>query len=543
MGLWNRFMNGLSGFREGFLNADPQQARRRLGDFDEFGRFEGRQMRYDLFWGFYESNAFRELVHSWAAEVKAQFGLYRDTRNIYNPVQRLVEFWVTHTWGGCLDSAAGDGQRVRSAIPIETENEYLRPAIARLWRDSRWQTKKSLACRFGSCFGDVGIKVVDDPQRRRPTLKVIHPGKLKWIERDDDGWILSYILEETRFDPRPVNLGNLNPLLDPRATKQVVTYSEEAFVEGGKVVYRTYLNGTPWNWRGQSEDGGELPAEWTVPYPFIPLVTVQHKDIGLDWGMGEPHTLVSKVFEVDDMASGLGDQVRKAIRAPKLVTGVRGASDIVNPAGSGGDPSPSRQSIPLYTTPNEKAQTHDLTFNLDIAAVNDHIKRINEEIERDYPELQLDIWTTGDPSGRALRVARQRTDEKVQERRPAYDDSLVRAQRIALAIGGLRSYPGYEGLGTLDPMDPILDHAIGHRPVFAPDPLDDIEEGTAFWQMAGAAVTAGMPLEVFLEREGWDPADIAKITSAKEAAANKAMETIKQRQQLAMADTGPGVAE
>jgi hypothetical protein len=136
----------------------------------------------------------------------------------------------------------------------------------------------------------------------------------------------------------------------------------------------------------------------------------------------------------------------------------------------------------------------------------------------------MDIWATGDPSGRALRVARQRTENKVQERRVAYDGALVQAQKYAVAIGATRGYPGYEGLDADPREDGPLDHEVAHRPVFQPDPLDDIEEGTAFWGMVGAAVTAGMPLELVLEREGWDPGDIAKVVKAKEDAAAKAAE-------------------
>ena len=438
MGIWNRLVNGLNGFREGFLNADPQQQRHRaLGWFDEFSLWEARQFRYELFWGFYQANTFRKLIHLWAPELKAAFGLYRDTRNIYNPVQRLVEFGVTHTWGGPLDLEAGDGQKVRSAIPIETQHEYLRPAIGKLWKDSKWQIKKAVATRWGVCLGDVALRAVDDPERGTVIIRPDHPGKYKWVKRNSAGEIVQYIFEEERYDPRSPNTANINPLIDPRSMLNTAIYTEEATVEGSEVVYKTYLNGALYDWRGN----GTLPNTWTVPYPFIPLEIINHKDIGLPFGMAECHTLISKVFEVDDMASGLGDQIRKAIRAPKLIAGVKpktdGSLDITYPQGTdatgdGVNPSPSRQSSAIFATPSPDVKVFDLTFPLDIAGVNAHIKSINEEIERDYPELQMDIWATGDPSGRALRVARQRSEEKVQERRPAYDAGLIAIMRNCL---------------------------------------------------------------------------------------------------------------
>ena len=54
------------------------------------------------------------------------------------------------------------------------------------------------------------------------------------------------------------------------------------------------------------------------------------------------------------------------------------------------------------------------------------------EIEKDYRELHLDenlAIQTG--SSRAIRVARQKTEAKVIQRRPGYDDALVRADQIA----------------------------------------------------------------------------------------------------------------
>jgi hypothetical protein len=516
MAIWTRFMAGLHGFSEAWTNADPQRQRRQMGDFDSFGRFDARQFRYDLFWGCYQNNVFRELAHSWAPAVKETFGLYRHTRNIFNPVGRLVEFHATHLHGGRLDPAAGDGETVKSAIPILTDREAIRPALARLWRDSKMQVSKAILDRFGACLGDVGLKAVDDPIRRRVTLQVVHPGHVKWADWDDAGDVKEYIIEEVRFDDEHAPLADMNPTIDPRSMRLTAIYSEEAVIEGGRVRYRTFKNGSPHNWRGRDRSGVDLPAEWTVPYRFVPLVLVQHKAFGDDWGMGEPHGLLSKAFEVDDQASGLGDQIRKAIRAPKFISGVKKPREQVMVSGlakSDDDAEPDRHGQAILYGP-EGAQVFDMTFPLDIVGVGAHIDRINAEIERDFPELAMDIWGNGDTSGRALKVARQRVESKIQERRPGYDAGLVRVQQYALAIAALRGYPDAAGLPA-DPDDPGLAHEVAHRPVFSPDPLDDIDEGKAFWEMAGAATKAGMPLELLLEREGWDPEDIAKVVAAK----------------------------
>jgi hypothetical protein len=546
--VFDRFRTGWGAFRDAWVNADPQQQQQGgLGEFDAYSRWEARQTRYDLYWAMWQSNAFRDLAHYWSPSLKHAFGLYRHTRNIFNPVNRLVEFHVAHLMGGRLDRAAGDGEKERSALPILTENDAIRPAIAKLWRDGKWQEEKSVWTRFGACLGDAALAVDDDPDRKRVTLRVIHPGHLKWVDFDSAGNVLSYIIEQWRYDPRGVPIRNLNPTVDPRSTRTMVRYNEEAFVDPGtgRVVYRTYLDGGLFNWRGATVDGAELPAEWHAPYRFIPLVLAKHQSIGLPWGVAEPHSLISKALEVDDMASGLGDQIRKRIRAPKLLAGMigpgMGAAAAAAPTGAGGGPpfgrapqgpgssgsgtfggvageplwsQRGREEMPFLYGPAD-AKVFDLTNDLDVPGVTGLIQAIVEEIERDFPELQMDVWASGDVSGRALRVARQRTEVKVQERRSGYDAALVMAQKMAMAIGGMRGCPGYEGL-DFDPREPgPLDHAIGHRPVFSPDPMDDVEEGQAFWTMVGAAVSAGMPLELVLKREGWGAVDVAELVDAR----------------------------
>jgi len=151
------------------------------------------------------------------------------------------------------------------------------------------------------------------------------------------------------------------------------------------------------------------------------------------------------------------------------------------------------------------AEATPLVAPLDIEATVGYIKDLLAELERDFPELQMDIWTAGgDASGRALRVARQRAEAKVRQRRMAYDDALVRAQMMAVAIGGFRGYEGFSGFGLESYGRGDLDHAIAKRPVFAQDPMDDMEIELARWQAANEAVKAGVPLKVYLRRQGWN---------------------------------------
>jgi len=486
-------MAGLNGFREGFMTAGAV-------DDATFGAFDARKTRYDILWSFFENTSYRN-IHSWAVRMKTEYGLYRYTRNIYNPSYRLGEFYRTHLLGGALDPAAGDGQQVPSALPITTDNEALRPALATLWRDSNWAVNKDIFGLWGTIMGDVGLRVIDDVAREKVYLKTVNASTLKDVTLDDFGNVKGYQIEETRPDPRP-----------GKKSTDTIVYGEIAMRDGDDVVFQTLLDGKPYAYDGEA-------AEWRVAYGFVPLVLTQHNNVGLNWGWSELYPCLSKIREVDDIASKLSDQVRKMVDAPWLFAGVDKPKDQITARGNTAQtsrPEPGREEIPALYGPLGATATA-LVAPLDIAATVTHLASMLQELEREFPELQMDIWTaSGESSGRALRTARQRTTTKVAARRAGYDNAIVRAQQMAVAIGGWRGYPGYEGFNLDSYAAGALDHSIGTRPVFEPDPLDKIEEDEAFWKAAKAAGDAGCVLEVYLEDAGWSKEKIAKITNSPE---------------------------
>jgi len=181
-------MTGLRAFREAFLSADVQAPEA----WEDFG---ARRTRYDLLWSLYENSAYRS-IHPWAAAYKSAFGLYKHTRSLYNPAYRLGEFWKAHLWGGALDLTTGKA----GALPIVARYEPLRRAIAQIWTWSNWQIKKDVCTLWGSVLGDVAIKVIDDTDRRRIYLELVHPATLA-------GVVLDPLLRATVFDQPLAELG------------------------------------------------------------------------------------------------------------------------------------------------------------------------------------------------------------------------------------------------------------------------------------------------------------------------------------------------
>jgi hypothetical protein len=511
----------IQSFREAYTTSDPLA----VPDKNDFGNYGSRKLRYSLLWSFFENSAYRD-VHSWASKMKVDYGLYKFTRSVMGPAYDIGSFWHTYLMGGFLDVSAGDGRIIPSCIPIETENEKLRAPISVLLRDSKWQTNKDTLSLWGSVLGDVAIQIVDDPVSQKVFLKLVHPSQIKYVSRDLVGSVTSYIFEETRIDPEDKNWIAKG---DSTAAK-TCTYAEvcEKDAKSENIYYSTYRNGQPYKWNG-------IADAWTVTYGFVPLVLIQHLNVGMDWGWSELHSGLSKFREIDDLCSKVSDQIRKTVDAPWLFSGVSKPTAAPSMAGAVGTTTrvePRRDEIPTLYGP-VGAEAKPLIADMQLADVVLYIDRIMGALERDYPEIRVDTWKmTGDTSGNALRVNRQSVEVKVQMRRPAYDDGVKKAIQMGIQVGSLGNYPGYEGFSADSFILGDLEFNIGRRPVFSPDALDILAEKQLFWNVAQVANAAGMPLPLILKDLGWKQANIDEVVLAKEEAAQKALETMQETNEV-----------
>lgn len=496
-------MAGYAAFQEKFVTSDQKT----LEDFTDYG---ARRLRYSMLWAMYENTAY-DKVHTWAASLKTEKGLYKYIRNIYNPSYRIGEFWKAKLLGGALDLAAGDGSETPSCLPILTDIEDLRPAIGQVWKWSNWQIKKDVFGLWTPVLGDGIIKIVDSPSKEKVYMRPIHPSHLRDVTLDEFGNVKGYELE---YD-----------VPDPEKQAKTVKFREVVErVEGEDTIYySTYRNESLYAWEG-NPDG---QAEWTEDYGFVPMVVLQHNDVGLDFGWSELHPGLSKFREVDDQASKLHDQIRKLVEGAWLLAGVSDPTKKVSgetvvkkatgqtPTDEKPQPGRTEQKF-LYST-NADAKAHSLVAPIEVEQVTNSIMKLVGELERDYPELRVDIANaSGDISGRALRYNRAPAVAKVVQRRPNYDNALVRAQMMAVAIGGMRGYENFSDFDLDSFASGGLEHSIGDRPVFDNDPIDDLEENKLFWENAELAKKAGVPLTVYLKREGWSEEEIAEITNSEE---------------------------
>jgi len=92
-----------------------------------------------------------------------------------------------------------------------------------------------------------------------------------------------------------------------------------------------------------------------------------------------------------------------------------------------------------------------------------NVELLQAELERKFPELALHRLRESGMSGKALSIVYQDVADKVVEARGNYDSALVRAQQMALSIGGMRGY--FEGFGLKSYEAGDEEHRIGDRPV------------------------------------------------------------------------------
>jgi hypothetical protein len=497
MGWWNGFtgrvMAAISAFKKPVVTYDYL-------DSTQYDDYDSRRLRYAILWSFFENTAY-DNIHKWAIRYKVDYGLYKYLRNIYNPANRLGNFWQTHLMGGYLDPMAGDGDEKVSALPIVTENELLRPAIAKVWEWSNWQSRKGIYTLKGATLGDVGLKIIDNPEKQKAYISVVSPEKIKDYTVDDFGNVKSYVLEEER--PNPLGKGN------------AVTFNEVAVRgDGDDVDFATFLNGKPFPWNGES-------SEWTIPYGFVPFVVRHQIDVGTKWGWAEMHAARSKIHEVDDLASKTDDQIRKTVDPVWLFAGVKDPNKkgngnqikIETPASSTDQPMPGRETKNALYSTDSGAKAQALVADLDLSAVTEQIQKLNEALEKEYPELRNFRDSGGDASGKARRIERQDAETKVLERRVGYDTGLVHAHNMCIAIAGERNYDEAFASFDLDSFEKgDLQHSIGRRPVFSKDKTDDLENNDLFWSAAIKATKSGMSLPAYLESQGWTDEQILKAT-------------------------------
>ena len=461
-----------------------------------------RLARYQMAWGFYQNRVYDNLTSYLAATYPAGSQIYKYTKGLRNPIPAWVDFYVTNVWGGQLDLEAGNGQEKPSALPIITENDNLRPAIAKVWQWSNWNAKRLLTTINSAALGDAFIVVVDSPRAGKAYMQVRRPSEFTSIDWDDFGHVKRCVIEYKTQDD------------DGKAYdfKQVI---EHPSVWGGKFTrYTTYRDGKLYAYPENVQDG-QKTAQWEVPYDFVPVVHIPFKDVGEGWGALGYSATIPKIDAANSLASLLNTQIGKTVNPILLVYGLQSGGVTITTGDEGQD------EIPMLYSPKSPTESRiePLVTTLDLTGALALLDAQLANIAQDLPELRMSEAMRSGLSGEALGRAFSDVAARINAVRGNHDSGLVRAHQMAIAIAGASGYdPAFRGFDLNSFKSGLLDHGIGDRPILPTSASEAVDTRGKQWDQVTKAVTAGMPLETALrEIMGWEDDDLAQMDKDQQA--------------------------
>lgn len=471
-----------------FLQPDPQ-----TGGVSFAG---GRLDRYDRYWALWLNTAY-DVLTTYLRNYPETHRLYKKTRGLRNPLGQYADFWQANIWGGPLETGP---EATGGALPIVTDNEALIPAIYQVWQWSNWAQKRNVSTLHGAVLGDAFLVVADAPMAGKTYLETRWPGDFKAIEWDAFGNIKRAEIEYKDSD------GKLS------YTYGMVIEHPAVHGQSQWTRFSTTRNGAPYAYPENTVNGVAV-ATWEAPYDFVPVVHIPFQDVGMGWGKVGFHASQRLVDEACAKASLINDQIAKMVNPPLIASGITSGSLTLTTSDDG---------VPVIFTgrsPDEATIT-PLLWDMNIADAVESLERDLGILREQMPELQLMLDLRSGMSGTALQQAYAPLIAKVNSVRDAFDAGLVRAQQMAVAIGGIRGYgPEFAGFGLESYAAGALDHSIGARPVLPRSQAEKWAEEQAMWNVVTQAVTAGVPLETALrEVAGWTDEQLREMGTARMAA-------------------------
>lgn len=441
----------------------------------DWNAYQSRLFRYALSEAYYSNIAYRSIT-TFSSRLKSTSDLYKFVRGIYNPVARLTEAYSAKVYGGQLDFE----DLSRGAIPITMASDELKLAIRQLWLWSNWGTQKTLYVRYGAQLGDVFLKVVDEPDKGKVRLEVVHPSKIKECVFDAVGNVKEVNIEYERCEAD----------------------GKTWYVYGEKITpdsFVTTKQGKPFDY--MNNEGGKGVGEWDNPYGFVPMVLTKHKDMGQTWGANAFHGAIGKIDEINDAASILNDQIRKAVNVMWYFAGATRKAII---DGS----TEAKDEVPAIYGPAE-SQPFPMIAPVDITAAGENVERLLAELERDMPELALHrLREGGNLTAPGVKSAYSDAIDRFTEAQGTYDDGLIRAQKMAVTIGGIRRYDGFQSFNIDSYDNGDLEHFINARPIVK----DEISKEQKLATLQGAQA----PLWLILRELDYDEETIDEVNAWKE---------------------------
>ena len=408
-----------------------------------------RAYRYELLFQVAQGVAYDDLT-LWA-DYRSKFGLYRNTRHLWNHAAALLDFYAYRVWSGTIpDDGMNLPDGVENMVPFAPDTEaILAAAAAALLLDWSFQDRASIFVRNTAILGEQLLELKDYPESGRISLETIWPAFVKEIDLNEAGDVQSFVLEYKVTEK----------ISKPGGGVQEVSYVYRR--ESDRTSFRTYRNGQPFAY--PDGRGGKVPPTVPNPYGFVPAVWMRHhKTTGIRGESALVGTLAA-ADEVNSLLSHLMDKTHVALRSPVVVSGnfalnalQRAIGSLQSMAKRGptndyGDGNDFREEQDILEAP---AGTRVETIDVNLAQAREVVTDLKAGVEKNIPETTVfeEMRTMTQITGPA--AARLFGDVEPKYRTIAsgsYDRSLVKLIQMGISMSGWRVNNGdWDGTRTVD---------------------------------------------------------------------------------------------
>lgn len=450
--------------------------------------YNTRMTRYQLCDMYYSNEQYSGL-NRWLVQMQKQKGMYVHIRGIYNPVSRMVNLYSDKVYAGQLDYKRFSRN---SALPLVADELLLEP-LRSILRNSNFNTIKNTYVRMGEKYGDVFLKVADDPDAGKVSIEILDPKKVKYVDKDMAGNIRELWIEYQTYDDRP-DIGtetrdrSVDTWLDIYTKTEIKRYKNEQLVD-----------------------------TWANIHGFVPAVHAKAHDEGHKYGATRYNSARSKIDEINSQASLLNDSVRKMVIPLLVGVGARINEEAINRSMNSNDEI-TALSVGLG------AEVDYLSPTIDIDSALRNVVQQIEELKEDIPELFLyKALESIPPSGVALRQMFDLSLSKINSAMGTYDDALMRVLQMAITVGAVGKYEGFTNfdIGSYDRGE--LNFEILPRSVFY--------EGLEQFQYVNFLIANGTP-----QTGIWTELDVAPEVQAEWLEILAQQDDLEVTQQLEVVD-------
>lgn len=364
-------------------------------------------------------------------------------RGIYNPATAIVDVYPEYTLNGLIGPEDDDTAEVHIHPTGKATADIIAPLL-QVWDWSNLEAEKLLIPHYAANYGDVLLMAVVRPDTPARNGLPASPGKV-WVEvRHPD------ILKDVRFDSR----GNIVfARIEMMKRREISMQDYLAELEGKlptedeeylytaiytKDSFATLKDGKPFDFTGTG-----APAVWKNAWGFVPLVLVQHKPSGEDWGLNAYHSSIPTIAEMCLDASVCGQLLGQWLAPQWAVFGVGRTQRKVNRDGS----------VWLF---EERGDAKALTANVDFSGAYEHIGAMMKWTADRQPELTLSrVREANLATGAAIRAMLFDLVRKLEMAQDQYDNGLVRVLQMCLTLGANAdgrgtALEGFAGLGRFE---------------------------------------------------------------------------------------------